>query len=84
MATQIIFSINFLKNFFIKCNQNDDADSQHPNDDIHAYYLTLPYFGNESRYFSRYLLKIIRSRLNVKVIPIFKSYKIGKTEDIFN
>ena len=45
--------------------------------DCRTYYLTIPYFGIDSRCFLNRLSKIFKSKFNVKVCPVYKTFKIG-------
>ena len=40
-------------------------------------YLTIPYFGIDSRCFLNQLSKILKSKFNMKVCPVYKTFKIG-------
>ena len=42
------------------------------------YYITIPYLENESRRFINKLAKIIKNKINVNVVPVYKSFKIGR------
>ena len=45
--------------------------------DYHTYYLTIPYFGIDSRHFLNCLSKILKLKFNMKVCPVYKTFKIG-------
>ena len=45
--------------------------------DCRTYYITIPYFGIDSRRFLNRLSKIFKSKFNVKVCPVYKTFKIG-------
>ena len=45
--------------------------------DCRIYYLTIPYFGIDSRRFLNRLSKILKSKFNVKVCSVYKTFKIG-------
>ena len=45
--------------------------------DFRTYYLTIPYFGIDSRRFLNRLSKILKSKFNLKVCPVYKTFKIG-------
>ena len=45
--------------------------------DCRTYYLTIPYFSIDSRRFLNRLSKIFKSKFNVKVCPVYKTFKIG-------
>ena len=42
------------------------------------YDITIPYLESESRCFINKLAKIIKSIINVNIVPIYKSFKIGR------
>ena len=42
------------------------------------YYITIPYLESESRRFINKLAKIIKNKINVNIVPVYKSFKIGR------
>ena len=42
------------------------------------YYITIPYLESESRRFINKLAKIIKKKINVNIVPVYKSFKIGR------
>ena len=49
-----------------------------PSADCCTYYLTIPYFGVDSRRFVNCLSKILKSKFNVIVFRVYKAFKIKK------
>ena len=45
--------------------------------DYNTYYLIIPYFGIDSRRFLNCLSTILKSKFNVKLCPVYKTFKIG-------
>ena len=41
------------------------------------YYITIPYLESESRRFINKLAKIIKNKINVNIVSVYKSFKIG-------
>ena len=41
-------------------------------------YITTPYLESESRRYINKLAKIIKSIINVNIIPVYKSFKVGR------
>ena len=41
-------------------------------------YITIPYLESESRRFINKLAKIIKNKINVNIVPVYKSFKIGR------
>ena len=39
---------------------------------------TIPYLESESRRFIKNLTKIIKNKINVNIVPVYKSFKIGR------
>ena len=42
------------------------------------YYITIPYLESESRRFINKLAKIIKNKIKVNIVPVYKSFKIGR------
>ena len=45
--------------------------------DCCTHYLTIPYFSVDSRRFLNHLSKILKSKFNVKVCPVYKTFISG-------
>ena len=43
-----------------------------------SYYITIPYLESESRRFTSNLAKIIKNKIDANIVPIYKSFKIGR------
>ena len=41
-------------------------------------YITIPYLESESRRFINKLAKIIKNKIDVNIVPVYKSFKIGR------
>ena len=41
------------------------------------YYIIIPYLESEFRRFINRLAKIIKNKINVNIVPVYKSFKIG-------
>ena len=57
-------------------NQSFVDTDQTSNNSIYKYPLVIPYFGKDSRRFVNRFSEIIRNELVVKMIPIYKSFKV--------
>ena len=57
-------------------NQSSVDTDQTSSSSTHEYPIVIPYFGKDSRRFVNKFSKIIRNQLNVKIIPIYKSFKV--------
>ena len=57
-------------------NQSSVDTDQTSRSSTHEYPIVIPYFGKDSRRFVNKFSKIIRNQLNVKIIPIYKSFKV--------
>ena len=42
------------------------------------YYITIPYLESESRHFINKLAKIMKNNINVNIVPVYKSFKLGR------
>ena len=42
------------------------------------YYITISYMESESRCFTNNLAKIIKNKIDVNIVPVYKSFKIGR------
>ena len=42
------------------------------------YYITIPHLESESRRFINNLAKIIKNKIDVNIVPVYKSFKIGR------
>ena len=66
--------------FFYKvfsCFQNDNKSKITTQHDF-KYCVKLPYFGKISQRFANQLSKIIRCKFDVKISPIYSSFKVGR------
>ena len=43
-----------------------------------TYYITLSYLESESRRFTNNLTKMIKTKIDVNFVPVYKSFKIGR------
>ena len=57
-------------------NQSSVDTEQTSRSSTHEYQIVIPYFGKDSRRFVNKFSKIIRNQQNVKIIPIYKSFKV--------
>ena len=51
-------------------------EAENSSSSTHEYPMVIPYFGKDSRRFVDKFSKIIGNQLNVKFIPIYKSFKV--------
>ena len=42
------------------------------------YNITMPYLKSESRRFINKLAKIMKNKININIVPVYKSFKIGR------
>ena len=42
------------------------------------YYITIPHLESEFRCFINNLAKIIKNKIDVNIVPVYKSFKIGR------
>ena len=43
-----------------------------------SYYITIPYLESESRHFINNLAKIIKNKIDIDIVPVYISFKIGR------
>ena len=65
----------FLKQF-LKSEESISNFNESP-ENTNKYFITIPYLGKDSRRFVNEFSKIIRENVDVKIIPIYQSFKVS-------
>ena len=62
---------------FLKSDEKQASDSTQTSQSAYEYPIVVPYLGKDSRRFVNKFSKIIKDQLDVKINPIYKSFKVG-------